>query len=397
MQNQYLVALVCVNAYFLAIALFNIIYFRRATNEPHVTDGPFVSVIVPARDEQRSVRRCLESLLAQDYADYEVIVVDDESSDATAAILAGLSAHDARLRTVCSGPLPDGWLGKPHAMSKGVEIARGEILLLTDADTVHDPRSISWAVTNLQAHHADILSGYLKQEYGSFGESIVVPTMYAMMLLTPFALVAREKAPRASFAIGQYVAIRRAALDGVGGYEAIRNSIVDDMAMAARMKRFGYQGVFLDASDAASCRLYTGYRDAFVGIERSIYSSVGANLLTVLAMTVIVIGLIVWPALAVLSPTLRFGLPIAPFAASAVLFATQWALITWNRRTPVTAFMLYPLVFFNLILILYASVLSTGFGSGVSWKGRRVRIPRSSDPSAEAGMAEFDGRSGKVR
>lgn len=392
MWDAYLIVLVCLNGYFLVTALLNIAYFRRVTKAARITSGPLVSVIVPARDEERSIARCVESLLAQDYANYEVIVVDDESSDETARIVSALAAHEPRLRVVSGVPLPDGWLGKPHALSQGVAVARGDILILTDADSVHGPKSISWAVTNLQDHHADMLSGYLSQEYGSLGETIIVPTMYAAMLLVPLYLQPWSRSPQLAFAIGQYVAIRREVLEAVGGYEAIKGSVVDDMSMAKRVAQFGYHDVFLDANEAATCRLYHGYRDAFLGIRRSIYSGLGASPLSALAVTVIMLGVIVGPAALVLTSYARLQMPAGPLAVSVALFAAQWALVSWDRDVPFLAFMAYPLVFLNLVLILNASMLSTGFGRGVDWKGRTIHTPRGSGVAEEVAVADAAGR-----
>jgi chlorobactene glucosyltransferase len=397
LRDWYLVALVCVNAYFLATALSNIAYFRLATRKPRVTGGSRVSVIIPARDEERSIGPCLRSLLAQDYADYEIVVVDDCSSDATARVVTESAAGDPRVRLVTGVPLPEGWLGKTHALCQGVAASDGEILILTDADTVHETQSISWAVTNLVDHRADMLSGYVAQRYGTFGERIVVPTMYAMMLLVPLSLVARTRSPRFAFAIGQFVALRREALEGIGGFEAIRDSIVDDMAMAIRMKECGYREVFLDAKAAAGCRLYSGYRDAFVGIERSIYSAVGGRPVTAAAMAAVVLGLIVGPAFALPMSYARLELPPGALALSVALFAVQWAFVAWDRDMPLVAVVLYPLVFLNLVIILASSMVRTGFGRGVDWKGRLVRVPRPSAASRAARVADLADRSGKVR
>jgi len=387
-RDAYLVLLVCVNAYFLAATLSNVIYLRRATRKPRLTGGPSVSVVVPARNEEGSIGRCVESLLVQDYVDYEVIVVDDDSNDATAAIVAAHAARDSRVRLVCGEPLPEGWLGKPHAISQGVAAARGEVLIFTDADTVHQAHSVSWSVTNLEDHHADILSGYLRQEYGSLGEDLVVPTMYAMMLLVPFYLLPRTKTARLAFAIGQYVAIRREAYDGIGGFDTIRDSIVDDMSMAIRMKELGYRNVFLDAKDVARCHLYDGYRNAFHGIKRSIYSAVGGRPLSVVAMAAIILGLIVGPAMSVVISGLRLEVPTGLLPTAVALFALQWSLLAWDRDVPLVAVLLYPVVFLNLILILNASMLDTGLGPGVDWKGRVVRVPRDEGKAPEARAAE---------
>ena len=395
MPDLYLIALLCANAYFLLTALANVVYFRLATKPPRVTGGPLVSVIVPARNEEGSIARCLESLSAQEYADFEVIVVDDDSSDATAEIVAGYAANDPRVRLVRGVPLPDGWMGKTHALCEGAAVARGEILLLADADAVHTPRSVSWAVTNLQDHHADILSGYLRQDYGSFGERLVVPTMYAMMLLVPLFLVPRVRSSRIAFAIGQYVVLRRSALDAVGGFESIKGSVVDDMAMAIRMKESGYRNVFLDARQAARCRLYGGYPSAFHGISRSIYSALGGNPFGALAVSVVIVGIIVAPAFWVLSSNVGLAMPPTAVTGAMVLFALQWALVTWDRDIPLTAFLLYPLVFLDLVVILDTSMVRTGFGRGVDWKGRRVHATIDAAAAAAARLADAAGRAGR--
>jgi len=379
--GAYLAIMVGISVYFFVVTLSNIVYLRRATARARDTTGPLVSVIVPARDEERSIARCVNSLLAQDYTNYEVLVVDDESSDATGAIVSDAAMRDDRLKLVPSAPLPDGWIGKPHALSRGVAASSGEILVLTDADTVHEPSSISWAVTNLRVHDADLLSGYLRQEYGSLGEAITVPILYAMMMLVPLSLVPRKTHPRIAFSIGQFVVTRRDALDGVGGFEAIRDEIAEDMAMGMRMKEYGYRVVFLDAKEVASCRMYTGFRDAFDGLKRTIYSAVGGRPSAVVAISAIVLGLIVMPVVLALVSAARFESPALPVAVAIALFVAQWAALGWDRNLPLSTVALYPLVFLNLVLILGASMMGTGFGLGVTWKGRTVRVPRCpSDP-----------------
>ena len=169
--------------------------------------------------------------------------------------------------------------------------------------------------------------------------------------------------------------MRREALDDVGGFESIRDSIVDDMSMAARMKEFGHRNVFLDAKQAARCHLYSGYRDAFEGIERSVYSSVGGHPATIAGLTVIVLGLICAPALYVLASLARFDVPSGPVAV--VGRAVRRCSGRSSRGTetfPWSAFVLYPLVFLNLLIILIASMLEHGIRPGVEWKGRLVRV-----------------------
>jgi chlorobactene glucosyltransferase len=265
-------------------------------------------------------------------------------------------------------------MGKQHALSQGAAVARGDVLMFTDADTVHGPGSVSWVVTNLEDHRADFISGYLRQEAVSFGEKLVVPTEYAMMMFMPLALLPHRNSSGFSFAIGQLVAVRREAFDGAGGFGAFRDSIVDDMSMAERLKGCGYRTVFLDATGAASCRLYSDYGTAFHGTMRSIFAAVGGAFLTVVAMSCVVFGAIVYPAAAVLWSLVSRTFPSVQMTGVAVLFVMTWGLIALDRDVPLTSVLLYPLVFLDLILILVVSMVRTGYGRGVEWKGRIVRV-----------------------
>jgi chlorobactene glucosyltransferase len=383
-RGAFLFGVVIVNVYFFAVAISNVVYFRLATRKPRITSGPFVSIIVPARDEERGIARCVGSLLEQDYAHYEVIVVDDQSSDATARIVSTFAA-DPRLRLVAGTPLPVGWLGKQHAMSQGAEVARGEILMFTDADTVHSAQSVSWVVTNLEDHHADSISGYLKQEIGTFGEMLVVPTQYAMVMFMPLALVPHRNARSVSFSIGQLVAIRRAAFDDLHGFDSFSDSLVDDMSMAARLKGAGYRTIFLDAKRAASVRLYTSYGTAFHGTMRSIFGAVGGTTSTAVAMAAVVLGAIVYPALAVVWWPISHVAPPVELVIATVLFACQWGLNILDREAPLAAVALYPIVFADLVLLMLVSMVRTGYGRGVDWKGRLVRVGRRPPGELEAG------------
>jgi chlorobactene glucosyltransferase len=372
-RTAFLFFAVVANAYFFVMATSNVLHFRHATRKPRLKGGLFVSVIVPARDEELNIARCIESLLAQDYADYEVIVVDDASSDATARIVTE-HASGPRLRLVSGAPLPEGWMGKQHALSQGAAVARGDVLMFTDADTVHRPESVSWVVTNMEDHRADFISGYLRQEALTFGERLIVPTQYAMMMFIPLALLPYRNSSKLAFAIGQLVAVKRDAFDGAGGFGPFRDSVVDDMSMARRLKGCGYRTAFLDATGVASCRLYADYRTAFHGTMRSIFGAVGGTFFTVLAMSCVVLGAIVYPPAAVLWALASRTTPSVQLTGVAVLFVMTWGLIALDRDVPLTSVFLYPLVFLDLVLILVVSMVRTGYGRGVDWKGRIVRV-----------------------
>ena len=262
-------------AYFLLLSVSNIVWLRFGTRKPTVTTGKRVSVLVPCRDEEPNVARCLESLLIQTYSNYEIVVLDDQSSDQTWEILCEYSRrHPNLIRAVRGNPPPAGWCGKTYAMQQLSEHSTGDYLLFTDADTVHSTKSLAWAVTNIESHGADHLSGYVSQQIASLGELVIVPVMYIMSaIIMPLWLIPRSRTPALSFATGHLVMFRREAFVAVGGYRRVCDRISEDVFMAQEVKRAGFRVIFLDLREQVRCRMYAGYRAAFSGISKNIYDS----------------------------------------------------------------------------------------------------------------------------
>ncbi len=227
--------------YFLVLSISNVVWLRLSSHEPRLRRGRKVSVLVPARNEETNIRPCIDSLLEQTYSNYEIIVLDDQSTDGTWDIVARYAERfPGRVRAVRGAPLSEGWLGKPHAMQQLAEAATGEYLMFTDADTVHGNESIAWAVTNLEFHKADCLSGYVFQEMNTLGEQFIVPATYIMSaMLLPLWLIAAVPAPGLSFAIGQLLLFRRSAFESVDGYAQVRGEISDDLAIARALEEGG--------------------------------------------------------------------------------------------------------------------------------------------------------------
>jgi len=172
-------------SYFFLFSLANHYEIWRFTLASEIFEGPLVSVLIPARNEERNIARCVNSLRNQLYKNYEILVLNDNSTDRTLQILHQIAARDNRVRVINGKPLPDDWYGKPFALHQLTQEARGEIFIFTDADTIHTPTSIAWAVTNLQGLKADMISGYIGQIFKSFGEIITIPLMF---FLTGFAI-----------------------------------------------------------------------------------------------------------------------------------------------------------------------------------------------------------------
>ena len=203
-----------------------------------LNDGPLVSVVMPARDEERGVRAAVASLAAQEYGPLEVIVVDDESSDATAA-----EAHAAgtdRVRVLAGRPVPPGWVGKSWACHQGFELARGKWLLFTDADVRHAPDTVRRVVAMAERRRVAGVTLLPLIETAGLVEQAIQPAAAVLIrsFVAPGPLVRSPRSPVA-IAAGGFILVSRAAYEGVGGHEAMRNELVDDQMLAVRLKAAG--------------------------------------------------------------------------------------------------------------------------------------------------------------
>lgn len=244
-------------------------------------DAPSLSVVVPARNEERTIARCVRSLLSQTHPDCEIIVVDDRSDDATAAILAELAREDPRLTVVTGESLPDGWVGKPWALAQGARRARGGWLLFTDADTFHEPAACTSALAFARARRVDAVSLATYQELGSWAERALLPTILGMVLVASGSIAALNDPAdtRHALANGQYVLVSRAAYDALGGHAALRGEIVEDIAFARRLKADGrFRLVLAGGEHLVRVRMYTSFGGIWEGFTKNMYLGAGGDL-----------------------------------------------------------------------------------------------------------------------
>jgi chlorobactene glucosyltransferase len=379
-----LVAATVASLWFLLITIANIRHLRWTGRAPLVKYGPPVSVVVPARNEGSNIGLCLDALLSQSYSDFEIIVIDDNSADETPSIVAGYAERDSRVVPVEGRPVPARWNGKQYACHQGVQRARGELLLFTDADVRHHPDSIARAVGPLRQSRAEFLSGYISQELGSIGELLIVPMTYIMTtLLLPLRFFKTGLFPSWGFAIGQYMLSTREALEAVGGYPAIKNSVVEDMALSRAMRRAGRRTAFVDARYSATCRMYWGYADAFRGFSKSVFGAVGGRALVIFGLTVAIFVLILLPFWQWCGDIADGGLRYYPSALPVLLFLGMWSAALRDRGLPPYLGLVYPLAFANLLFLGLVSTLRTGFGGGVEWKGRLARVESGDLPDPD--------------
>ena len=370
-----------ISVIFLLFALSNAIWFKSYTKKPSIKNGGKVTVCIPARNEEKNIEACVRSFLEQDYENFNIIVLDDNSEDATPIILDKLKKEYPDKITVLKGKaLEEGWTGKIFAMNQIVQKADGEYLLFTDADTVHSKDSISFAVTNLTLHNADMMSGYIKEKIGSFGELITIPLMYMLSnFVLPSYINRITTTPATTAAIGQYIVIKRSVFESIGGYNKIKDLVSEDVCLARLIKKSGYKTIFIDCTHAASCRMYHGYKESVNGITKNIFSFMNNNdfllilgiigcLLFLTLPFPLFVGKLIYDIVALHTITLQsflIGLNVA------IMFYV-WLCVALSQKSSIAIPFLYPLLFLNIVYIAIRSYVKTKKGKGYVWKGRVV-------------------------
>lgn len=358
---------------------------------PSVPPIQFVSIIVPARNEQRNIRRCVTSLLEQDYDSFEVIVVDDGSTDNTACILDDIAHHHPRgdkLWVLRLKDLPPGWAGKPHALHAGVQEAHGNWLLFTDADTWHAPTALRTSLARATAEGIDLYTLGTKQELPGFWNKVMMPVAYlGISMQYPIYKVNDPNSPIA-IANGQYILIRRAVYDISGGYARpdLRNTLLDDRDLARVVKQNGFRLRMDDGQNLVHVYMYANLRDTWRGWRKNAYLGSRGGLpfvlLEILGLPMIAIVPFLLPLLAWLSwrtrSTHHIGhtRPVTPLELTLagalelgpVLSYRRW--LDRNLAVPWYYAFTYPLAAALFTGILGESAWRILTHKGVDWSGR---------------------------
>lgn len=327
--------------------------------------APRVSVVIPARNEESSVERAVRSHLAADYPDFEVVVVDDRSTDRTGEILAALAREDPRLRVVAGSDPPAGWLGKPHALHLGAAAATGELLLFTDADVRYDPRALGEAVALLEEQRLDFVALLPRMEMVGFWENVLMPYVLGAYFIG-IGFLANVDRPRwAAAGGGAGNLVRRPVYDSLGGHAALRASVIDDVNLALRAKRAGFKTRAVRAEDRVVVRMYRGLREVVNGFTKNLgYAFNGLLGAVLFLLTSFVTLLAVAPPL-VLGAAL-LGAPVDPssalyaaaayaimvavrLAAAAALGDPLWPAVTHPIMTAAWAFIIVRSLFYRFV------------------------------------------------
>jgi chlorobactene glucosyltransferase len=339
--------------------------------------GPLLSIIIPARNEAATISTVVRSILESTYRPFELLVVDDGSTDGTASIVERL-AEDPRVRLVRGERLPVGWYGKPWACLQGYRQARGALLLFTDADTRHHPELLERAVGALLTQHVDLVTVSPTQRCITFWERVVMPQIWFLLALrySPSS-VNRARRPRDVIANGQFILTTREAYEIAGTHAAVHQEVAEDLALAQTYLTRGLKLHFAFAERLMETRMYQGLGHLIEGWSKNIYLGGRRSFpeepfqrALVPVMLVIAWGYWLIPPVVLVTSALDWGMTqlaqasLVAVAASAVF----WMLICYGMRIPPAYGLSYPL---GALVALYIGLRSTWRGRRkVEWRGR---------------------------
>ncbi len=355
-----------------ALFLLNCLAYRRTSRA--VQSSGSVSVLIPARNEALNIRATLESILANP-GDFEVIVLDDHSTDGTGAIVAALAARDARLRLEEAPPLPRGWCGKQHACHVLAGLASHPLLLFIDADVRLAPNAIARLAQWMESRKVALASGVPRQELGTLSEQLLLPLIHFILLgFLPIHAMRRTGWAVMSAGCGQLFIACKADYEKAGGHARIRDSLHDGIKLPRVFREAGFRTDLLDATDLATCRMYRSNRETWRGLGKNATEGLGAPE-TIGPMTALLLAgqilpwclLMVQPSLSSLALVL---VSVLPRFVAVVRF-----------HQPVLGAILHPLGILSLLLIQWQALLRQLRGKPAEWKGRSYQSTPPVTPS----------------
>jgi glycosyltransferase involved in cell wall biosynthesis len=359
------------------LTLANLRAFARTPRIPDAGPRPAVSVLVPARNEEAAIGRLCRDVLASEGVDLELVILDDDSQDGTAGTVAGIAAADPRVRLVRGQPLPAGWCGKQHACWQLAAAARHDTWVFLDVDVSPAPDAVARAVAFLDASGAALGGGFPRQVTGSFLDWLLLPLIHFILLgFLPLARARSDNSPGLAAGCGQFFVTRRRDYERAGGHAAIRGSLHDGVKLPRAYRRAGLKTDVFDATDIASCRMYTRSLDVWRGLAKNATEGIGSPA-TILPFTLLLAGgqilpvILVatglttgyrgWPAWAVPGAIVATLLAYLPRMLEAARFRQSWSSV-----------LAHPLGIAVFLTIQWWALARRMLGLQTAWRGRSL-------------------------
>jgi len=372
--------------------ILNLRYLKTPDINSKIPDNPsMVSILIPARNEEKNIATCIESLCKQDYPNYEILVLDDNSTDSTASVVQQIASRNNRLRLIQGAPLAAGWSGKNYACFQLAREAKGDWLLFVDADTIHAPSMLRGVMALAMEFKTSLLSGFPHQIAETLPLKIFTPTWYFIIMgWFPLWWLQRPGGSRPSIAIGQFLLFSRREYWRIGGHEAVKSKVLEDIWLGIEVNKHGGKHIAVDLSDVDSCRMYNDFSGIWTGLGRSVYAIAEIS----------VAALVMLMALAYLCYILPFySLPNALFNIDGnnyltaiiiiqvvTIFLMRWLSDRRFNNNSLISIILHPIGILFLFAVVINAIFKKIAGTGIRWKGRLY----TEESSAEEQLIESD-------
>ncbi len=357
----------------LITTLFNFFTAPRIARASQLKSTPKVSILIPARNEEHNIGKCLEGLLKQDYLNFEIIVLNDHSEDNTAQVIKKNKDRDNRIKYIEGKDLPAGWTGKNWACHQLSEMATGEIFIFTDADNRHAPFAIKNTVARMHKLNLGLISAFPQQWTVTLPEKLIVPIMDIFVYGTlPLWLTYYLPFPSMAAANGQWIAFTKEAYQKLDGHKAVKNELVEDTILARLAKTKKIKILTTAGTDAVFCRMYQNANEIWHGFSKNFYGLAGYN-------NVVFFGIIFAMLLAFVSPYfLWIFSSLTIFALTAIgMNMLVRILISIKYKHPFwLSVLLHPIAMIYAVIIGLNSFLSINRGK-IHWKGREIRLMKN--------------------
>jgi chlorobactene glucosyltransferase len=357
-----------------AISMGNYIGFSAIRRREHPAHRVRISVLVPARNEEGKIAACVDSLMSQEYEDYEVIVLDDHSDDGTPIILAELKKRYPSLTILQGAALPPEWVGKSWGCHQLARRAGGEWLLFVDADTVHDRRSLDAAMAFAERTGARFFTAVPRQRMPGFWEQIAIPmVIFLYFAYLPNRWITQRRDPQFFAANGQFLCVARDAYDLIGGHESVRSQLVEDLWLGRAAKRLGIRTALASAIETVECRTYPSLAAIIAGSAKNLFPGFDYSLTALTFFLISTLLLYVAPLIFLIAAIAKglytvdlFWLPLAQLTLAAAMRGMLAHRFGMDMRQllyqPIGALVISALAL-NSARLAYSR-------RGVAWKGR---------------------------
>ncbi len=344
--------------------------FKNLDSPIQQVNFPFVSILIPARNEERNIKKCIESILNQTYVNFELLVLDDNSDDNTFKLASEF--QDRRLKVFKGKNLPEGWVGKSFVCHQLFELSKGELLLFLDADTFLKPDALEKVIRFYRKYNPDLLSLMPEEEAKTFWEKITIPLLhFTVYTMLPMPAVEKTRKLSLTMSNGQFMLFIRDSYIKIGGHKSVKNKMVDDVWLGRAIKSFGGKLIFADGTDICRCRMYENFKEVFIGFSKNIFPGLSLSsfnlFFTIILFTFIfilpyvflLIGLLFINYYLIILSTINIFIPI---------FIRIIHSLNYNQSLVFSFLNLVSILFF--IILCFRSFYIFKFGKGAIWKNR---------------------------